>query len=156
VGYIASAGTGHQWWVASALFANVQVGPRKKFLSRQASMAADNASSVPGWPWCNVANRYLGLRFAIEGKIHFGWARLNVKCSGKVLTTLTGYAYETIPNKPIVTGKIKGPDGDDQPATALLRTHIPEPAMLGLLALGEPGLSIWRREDSVSAAPERK
>jgi hypothetical protein len=26
------------------------------------------------------------------------------------LATLTGYAYETIPNKPIITGKTKGPD----------------------------------------------
>jgi len=24
--------------------------------------------------------------------------------------TLTGYAYETIPNKPIITGQTKGPD----------------------------------------------
>jgi len=154
LGYIFSAGTGHKWWVASALFANVQVGPKQKFLPRSVSMAADNASSVGNWPWCNVMDRYLGLRFAIRGKIHFGWARLNVKCSGHVLTTLTGYAYETIPNKPIITGKTKGPDDDDQPASASLKTRTSEPAMLGMLALGAPGLSIWRREESAVATPE--
>jgi hypothetical protein len=29
---------------------------------------------------------------------------------GQIAATRTGYAYETIPNKPIITGKTKGPD----------------------------------------------
>jgi hypothetical protein len=31
-------------------------------------------------PWCNVNRRYLGLRFLINGKNRYGWARFNVKC----------------------------------------------------------------------------
>jgi hypothetical protein len=59
--------------------------------------------------WLDVRNRYLGLKFTIKGKIHFGWARLTTTaCAAN--GTLTSYAYETIPNKPIVTGKTKGPD----------------------------------------------
>jgi hypothetical protein len=61
--------------------------------------------------WVNVANRYLGLKFSIRAKIHYGWARLTVKATGASITaTLTGYAYETIPNKPIIAGETKGRD----------------------------------------------
>jgi len=76
-----------------------------------------DGSSIQG-PWANggkgVKDRYLGLKFAINGKTHYGWARLNVKIGYNIgvyiKATLTGYAYETIPNKAIITGKTKGPD----------------------------------------------
>ncbi len=58
---------------------------------------------------------------------------------------LTGYAYETIPNKSIVTGKTKGPNGLSnvaQPSPASLRAPAHQPASLGLLAVGAPALSI--------------
>ncbi len=66
--------------------------------------------------WFNVKDRYLGLQFQIRGSTHYGWARLSTWCNpdGKKGTgaraLLTGYAYETVPNKPIVAGKTKGPD----------------------------------------------
>jgi hypothetical protein len=66
----------------------------------------------------------------IDGQFHYGWARLSVKTfSGKITATLIGYAYETIPNKPILTGKTKGPDVITfQPGST--------PTTLGRLALG--------------------
>ena len=71
-------------------------------------------------------NKYLGLKFRIHGKSHFGWARLNVECKApKLFGLLTGYAYETIPNKPIITGKTKSPDAITV-----------RPATLGELAVG--------------------
>jgi hypothetical protein len=74
-------------------------------------LSATFRSSGQFGKWVNVNNRYLGFRFGIHGKTHYKWARLNVTVNGKVITgTLTGYAYETIPNKPIITGKTKGPD----------------------------------------------
>jgi hypothetical protein len=100
--------------------------------------------------WLNVTNRYLGLRFTISGKTHFGWARLTVAgCAANA--NLTGYAYETIPNKPIVTGKTKGPGNDsglEQLNPATLTAPPAKPASLGLLSLGSPALSIWRRKES--------
>jgi hypothetical protein len=59
------------------------------------------------------------LKFTIHGKTHYGWARLNVAVSAgaHVDATLTGYAYETIANEAIVTGKKHGPDNASQPAT---------------------------------------
>ena len=59
--------------------------------------------------WDNVDNRYLGMKFTINGKVHYGWARLsvtNLKDKFRITATLTGYAYETIPNKPIKAGKL--------------------------------------------------
>ena len=73
-------------------------------------------------------------------------------------TILAGYAYENIPNKPIVAGKTKGPADDskeeDVGPGAFLTAPPPanlQPATLGALAMGAPGLSIWRRNKSVGA-----
>jgi len=68
-------------------------------------------STIVSGPWDNVKNRYLGLQFKVNGRTHYGWARLNVEVKGTTITgTVTGYAYETIPNKAIIAGKTKGPD----------------------------------------------
>jgi len=64
-------------------------------------------------------NGYLGLKFVLDGKVHYGWARvsLTVKNNWFDTETLTGYAFETIPNKPIIIGKTHGPDVIVRPAT---------------------------------------
>jgi hypothetical protein len=54
------------------------------------------------------------MKFTINGKVHYGWARLsvtNLKDKFRITATLTGYAYETIPNKPIKAGQTH--DGDE-------------------------------------------
>jgi len=87
--------------------------------------------------WLNTRNRYLGFQFLIDGQVHYGWARLKVAppASGGIQATLTGYAYETIPNKPIIAGKTKGPD-----------VITLEPVTLGRLAQGASGMSAWRQK----------
>ena len=69
----------------------------------------------------NTKRRYLGLQFMIGNEIHYGWARLKVLYQGGpgFQATITGYAYETIPNKPIIAGKTKGPDVITLPAGSL-------------------------------------
>jgi hypothetical protein len=118
--------------------------------------------------WLNATDRFLGLKFRIHGKTHYGWARLNiqwVKSWGQFLAMVTGYAYEMIPNRPIIAGKTRGkmndmeasPDWlspDDPGPGASLTDPIPDtpqPASLGLLAMGSPAFSIWRRRESVGA-----
>jgi hypothetical protein len=148
--------------LASALPAGVVI--RKgahSFLPDFGLMAAVGAgkfnSTACSGPWNNVKNRYLGLKFLIKGKTHFGWARLNVSCSTKlfkVAGVLTGYAYETVANKGIIAGKTKGSDDTSnvaQPTSAFLTAPTPKLATLGLLAMGAPGLSVWRREESAGA-----
>jgi hypothetical protein len=111
---------------ASALQAGASIGPKGPFKTGARLMARvfsdtgaqRDLSSCGTGPWSKAMNRYLGLKFLIKGKVHFGWARLNVGCSGTdVDATLTGYAYETIPNKPIIAGKIHGPEVTVGPAT---------------------------------------
>jgi hypothetical protein len=69
--------------------------------------------------------------------------------AGYVVARLTGHAYETIPNKPITTGQTKGPDNNSiEEPNAALTMPTPDPATLGALAMGSPGLSIWRRKES--------
>ena len=81
-------------------------------------MAASGTEYGSVGKWLNVQDRYLGLKFLIHGKIHYGWARLKVSCgSGKISAVLTVYAYETGVNKPIIVGKTKGPEIDGEQAT---------------------------------------
>lgn len=107
---------------AAALSSGAVIKAARNFRPRRRPLLMARVLSVTEYgPWVYVQNRYLGLKFFINGKVHYGWARLNVQ--GVAKTFLTGYAYETIPNKPIIAGKTHGEDED-------------EPATLGRLAAG--------------------
>jgi hypothetical protein len=144
---------------ALALRAGDKIGPSVFFwYSGRLATAAGTVGKPPNrylGQWANhgegLKNRYLGFRFAIKNKAHYGWARVSVS-EYPFVATLTGYAYETIPGKAIIAGATKGPD-DPEP-TASLKAPAPGPVTLGALALGAPGLSIWRRKESVLATPE--
>ncbi len=133
---------------ASALKRGAQIGPKGQFSGK--FMASSESGQGTVGRWLNVTNGYLGLKFQIKGKTHFGWARLTVQVLGGafIKATLTGYAYETIANKPIIAGKTKSNAAETstigQFASPMLPS--PQPATLGLLAMGSPALSIWRRE----------
>lgn len=136
---------------ASALKRGARIGPNAHFSGKL--MASSQSSQGLIGRWVNVTNGYLGLKFTIKGKTHYGWARLTVQVLGGafIKATLTGYAYETIPDKTIVAGRTKALDDFDriidQPNPASLSIPTPKPAALGALALGTPGLSIWRRKE---------
>ncbi len=117
-----------------AFLRGVRVGAGP-YASHDTMAFADSVRGNLGFqgPWANggkgVKDRYLGLKFAINGKTHYGWARLNVKVGYSfevyIKATLTGYAYETVPNKAIITGETKGKD-----------VITLQPASLGALAAG--------------------
>jgi hypothetical protein len=102
--------------------------------------------------WSNVTDRYLGLRFKINGEYHYGWARLTVKFHPGPPAVrsweahLTGYAYETIANKSILAGQTSGSNdaGDDPSSSAISRNPEPQFAALGTLALGANGIAVRR------------
>jgi hypothetical protein len=125
---IPSGGNGVEgrYSVAYALQPGAQIGPKQLFLGK--IMALSSGSFGTFGQWFN-SRGYLGVKFNIDGKTHYGWLRMSVRVLGnaKMVTTLTGYAYETIPNKAIIAGKTHG-KGD---------------ATLGRLAQGASGL----RED---------
>src|SRR5262249_44218318 len=92
--------------------------------------------------------RYLGTRFKIGGEPHFGWVRLSllhVRNRGHYKAVLTGYAYETIPKKRIIAGRTHDSGGTKRPAS--MKGNASPGPTLGLLALGTPGMSIWKREE---------
>lgn len=136
-----------RYGAASALFPKVRIKSAQHFAPGEKGMATlplGSANTCSG-PWANVRNRYLGFKFAIDEKTHFGWARLNVSCpygSGEIVGTLTGYAYETVPGRSIVTGQERGPDE--------LVTGNP-PAELGRLALGAQGLPTQAAQGAVGS-----
>jgi len=160
---VSPAVKGNRVWgtqYASALKAGIILGNKGKFINNGSLSMGYSAGTSHGWRnfrglWENkgrgVKNRYLGLKFIIQGKTHFGWARINFTNAASVI--LTGYAYETIPNKPIITGQTKGSDliSAEEP-NAALTTPTHQPATLGALASGAPGMSIWRRMESAAGA----
>jgi hypothetical protein len=127
-----------RFFFASALHAGVRVGNSNREHTGSHVMwhvgrgIGGVVTSVNG-PWAKggkgIKNRYLGLKFHLNGEVHYGWARLSVKEQlledPPLAATLTGYAYETIPNKHIITGQ----------------TH---EATLGRLATGAPAIPAWR------------
>jgi hypothetical protein len=141
---------------AAALRPGAEIEDGKRFRSKGVVLGKiEQTYSHTYWqgPWFNggkgVKNRYLGLKFKIKGRAHFGWARMTITTTSHNYTAvLTGYAYETVPGKGIVAGQTKGADNDEQSNRTPV-TPAPDPPTLGALAMGAPGLSIWRRKESV-------
>jgi hypothetical protein len=149
---------------ASALSAGVRIGPKGLFQPGHSIMAGEPycysyCSSSSLGRWKNVTSRYLGLKFLINGEVHFGWARFNVTNergikAGGVYAALTGYAYETVPNRSIIAGDTKGPNH-------IAGLRLPDPgtpgkakrtiATLGVLARGAQALDIWRKRNPTEA-----
>jgi hypothetical protein len=131
---------------AVALRTGARIGPARHFYnSGEIASAVTNSKGIFWYgQWGDggkgLKNRYLGLQFVIKGKIHYGWARVSVKTTsgeGDFTAILTGYAYETIPNKPIIAGNTKGSEaGTVLPSSATHRTPKSKPSTLGELALG--------------------
>ena len=127
---------------AEPLASGVSVGPSGNFRGgRQEMVGACFCSGTWDYngPWLGVQNGYMGFEFNIKGSAHFGWARFSVNATGSEVT-LTGYAYETVSLKPIVTGDT-GSNADDDAAVGRAPSASPQsqPAGLGRLALGAAG-----------------
>jgi hypothetical protein len=134
---------------ASALPAGARIGPKQRFAHNATSMAHFYTSSgqiiTSSGPWKNVKSRYLGLKFFINSKTHYGWARLSVTVHRDgiygISAILTGYAYETVSNKPLT----------DQRELAIW--HKTQSAPPTPIAVGEElakGISHFTTSDSVA------
>lgn len=97
-----------------------------------------------GGRWKDAVNQYLGLKFQIHGQTHYGWARFTIdNYEPPIRATLTGYAYETEANQPIIAGQTSGTDASSVAPAGIYGTRrgLPTP-MLGVLALGAPALPL--------------
>jgi hypothetical protein len=108
-----------------------------------------------GGPFANTADRFLGLKFELNGQVHYGWAGFSFVeahvFETSVTALLTAWAYETEPNMPIYAGQ-----SSDSPRESRLlpssgspkETATVQPATLGVLALGSLGLDVWRKREN--------
>lgn len=133
---------------AAALMAGAAIGPNQKFASRTSYAysgfaMAQVGSAVSGTffrgPWKDQINKYLGVKFFVNGEFHYGWVRMTVTHDLK-LTAVTGFAYETEPNKAIRAGNESGSNDESAGRPLPSGSEIFEPATLGMLAVGWPAL----------------
>jgi hypothetical protein len=123
---------------ASRLNAHKEVGPKGRFQQgtgsiRMADGHGGGFSCGDVGPWEN-ARGYLALEFSITGQLHYGWAR--VSCLGNPKRfLLLGYAYETIPGRPILAGVTSGTDEADNGSEASAKDST-QGGTLGWLAQG--------------------
>jgi hypothetical protein len=138
-------------WCASKFGAGKGIGPRRQF-TNPALLFYYGVNYGYRCFFGDIKNRYLGTRFKINGESHYGWVRLSLLHNGNhYRVVLTGYAYETVPQKRIIAGRTHDSDGTKQPAS--IKGYASPGLTLGLLALGAPGLSIWRREELLASKP---
>jgi hypothetical protein len=169
---IPTSGNGVEGSPPPPLRAGTRIGGSKGFYGGKALLASaiitrGGHSCRHGGAWWNVTDRYLGVEFKIHKKIHYGWARFTFDRGQSA--TLTGYAYEAIAGKSIIAGKTHGPSDDSTlnpdsadpdefgPGVSLTNPipDTPQPASLGMLALGTQGVRLWRRKkESVARASE--
>jgi hypothetical protein len=64
-----------------------------------------------------------------------------VGITGMFTGTIDGYAYQVSPNRAIITGQTS--DGNEASSSVGAPAHV-QPLLLGALASGWQGLSLWR------------
>jgi len=124
--------------LAAALGTGAKIGGDDTFGQPNEELAlASGTSGVPFFGnFQNVTNRFIGVRFRINGQTHFGW--IGFRSVQGFTVTLAGWAYETEPNKAILAGA-RGERGD------AASVYTPEATSLQLLALGHTGIADRQR-----------
>lgn len=137
-------------FAAAALPPGYRVGPKRPFKSDlnglyMAKVEFGTSRRTYYGPWLFVETAYLGLKFAINGEVHYGWARIKFAAPGFFQTaSIAGYAYETVANKAVVTGVKKGTAQEPGTAAPDAKTSATS-GTLGLLGRGAVGLATWRK-----------
>jgi hypothetical protein len=150
-GKVIAGRSGSQGAYASALANGAIVGPSAQFSSaagqgqvlieRSVGFVSASTVNTAFGKWGNASNQYLGVKFLINGKTHYGWIQMSTKTMGSISATITAYAYETDGNTAITIGSTA--DGTEKANAPAATTSKRGPA-LGMLALGADGLGIWR------------
>lgn len=59
---------------------------------------------IPFGDWSTLADRYLAIRFLVGADWYYGWVRVSVSVGGNSFT-IRDYAYNSLPNQPILAGQ---------------------------------------------------
>jgi hypothetical protein len=142
---------------AAALPPGITIGAGRHFGVGSALMAglvgtgcAGSSFAYGQWKGTHTSHPYLAVKFSDStGAIHYGWVRILVTETDETRfnATIEGFAYETVPNKTIVSGTVSGPVACLTEPDLFQRPGAPPAASLGMLALGARGLTAWRREE---------
>ena len=134
----------------AAFPAGAPIGPAQNFTSNTTYggvfMAAFFVYSMTeSWgPWNTQYKRYLGMKFLVDGEVHYGWARLTIDHFGRNFV-LQGYAYETEANTKIIAGD----EGTGTKAAVDPPATPAQSPSLGMLAMGTAALPLWRRQPNL-------
>lgn len=142
------AGTSYGNKCAASVAGGQNIGNGRPFGSGRALLGVHEGTSEGFYycPWAKTftPHPFLGIKFTdTTGNIHYGW--INIRVIGINRATVTGFAYETVPNQPIRAGSTSGPNAAKLSDPTDLTPQAPEVASLGRLAEGASGLSAWRR-----------
>ena len=126
---VTGSGEGVQYWktchgtlgtycsYAAALPRGAKI-PGQRIAGNGVILEVANASFPDVGFWQNVNSHFLGLKFRISGQTHYAWARMNVRTQGASVTAqITGYAYETVANQPILAGQTMGTSAASVPGS---------------------------------------
>jgi len=155
---------GQQAGTAAAVAAGRKIGPQQKFgangyLVHQVYNISSKSKDLSSGSWRNVEFAYVGLKIMIDGQVHYGWARIKFPYPyGYDYPSIYGYAYESIPNQPIIAGQTSGTyetsAAQQSPAVGSTKQKTAAaagmPATLGMLAAGKQGLNLWRSQGLAS------
>ena len=143
-GEVVITGKGIFYGTAAALPWGQRIGPSANFNSavKDTIEGTHSGGYFGNWKNSTTKSLYLGVKFPIAGQSHYGWVR--VEFAPGLVGTIVSYAYETVPNRPIRAGALKGMDAVKENASNASQVTGPS---LGMLALGADGLSLWRREE---------
>lgn len=103
------------------------------------------------------ATTYVGFKFLIAGKTHYGWLRLETTLLSNRRTPYTyvqQYGFETAPNTAILAGSCgtgQSASVKSEPASATtsadeISDNDASQGSLGALALGAQGIPLWRQK----------
>jgi hypothetical protein len=138
---------------ASCLVRGAKIGPSARFY-KDGQMEASNGdpgiSHVLYGKWSgNHPDRFLGVKFKISGKTHYGWVRVTVNSfPGQITATVTEYGYDTVANKAVKAG-LPGAAASAAEGDAAGRNVADSAASLGMLARGVDGLALLRRKKAL-------
>jgi hypothetical protein len=135
---------------AAALDDGFKIGPGGKFQSNPNGLNlfgySNRGRGSYGGDWGKIEYGYVGLKFMINGEVHYGWARIKYPDPGDhTRPSIFGYAYETVANQLIVAGATSGTDRNSAPVPVAAHAANGANLTLGLLATGAPGIDILRK-----------
>jgi hypothetical protein len=148
---------GAQAPTAAALSEGQKIGPQQKFGSDGLYMVFSEThrgvSSQKSGTWQNVEYAYVGLKFAISGQVHYGWARIKFPYPNMIMVdpgplgypSIYGYAYESTPNTAIIAGQTSGSSQKGTVASV--------PGSLGMLAAGASRVSLSHVQNFTNDVP---